>query len=273
MTIADIAVAGTRASGDGSLSYAVPAHVRDSVEIGQVVWVPLRGKPALGVIVRLHTDAPAFAVKPLLAIVDPPMRVSVGQLDTARWLARQSASSLYDSLALFLPPGASHHAQPYLRLTDPDFDLRQFTPAQGRLLKLLAERGEMSLEMARSALGTSLTSVVPALEEAGFHLDIEDTPEVYADAAVMSRYNLVVQCMTLGSAAGRALRCWLGRRWFHSRGGYSGSIWIEPRLADRAHPQRHGRGSRAYPGSASARDEWEPRQSSGADPGAVRRLV
>src|SRR5215218_1931894 len=121
-TIADIAVAGTRSSGDGLLSYAIPAHVRDSVEVGQVVWVPLRGKPALGVIVRLHEDAPAFAVKPLLATVDPLTRVSLDQLDTARWLARQSASSLYDALSLFLPPGASHRAQPYLRLTDPDFE-------------------------------------------------------------------------------------------------------------------------------------------------------
>ena len=25
-------------------------------QVGQVVWVPLRGKPALGVIVRLHDD-------------------------------------------------------------------------------------------------------------------------------------------------------------------------------------------------------------------------
>lgn len=41
---------------------------------------------------------------------------------------------------------------------------------------------------------------IPALEDAGFHLDIEDTPEVYADATAMSRYDLVVQCMTLGSA-------------------------------------------------------------------------
>ena len=82
-------------------------------------------------------------------------------------MARQSASSLYDALSLFLPPGASHRARPYLRLTDLTFDLSQFTPAQGRLLKLLAERGETSLEAARSALGSSLTSVVPALEEAG----------------------------------------------------------------------------------------------------------
>ncbi len=41
---------------------------------------------------------------------------------------------------------------------------------------------------------------IPALESAGFELDIEDTPEIYADATAMSRYDLVVQCLTLGSA-------------------------------------------------------------------------
>ena len=114
-TIAEIAVASARSSGDGLLSYAVPAR---AIPFGSGVWVPLRGKPALGVIVRLHGEPPAFAVKPLLAPVDPPTRVSTDQLDTARWLARQSASSLYDALSLFLPPGASHRARPYLRLTD-----------------------------------------------------------------------------------------------------------------------------------------------------------
>ncbi len=41
---------------------------------------------------------------------------------------------------------------------------------------------------------------IPSLEAAGFELDIEDTPEIYADATSMSRYDLVVQCLTLGSA-------------------------------------------------------------------------
>lgn len=41
---------------------------------------------------------------------------------------------------------------------------------------------------------------IPALEAAGFELDIEDTPEVYADASAMSRYDLVVQCLTMASA-------------------------------------------------------------------------
>ncbi len=41
---------------------------------------------------------------------------------------------------------------------------------------------------------------IPALESAGFELDFEDTPEIYADAAAMSRYDLVVQCLTMTSA-------------------------------------------------------------------------
>lgn len=40
---------------------------------------------------------------------------------------------------------------------------------------------------------------VPALEDAGFNLDVEDTPEIYADSAAMSRYQLIIQSFTLGS--------------------------------------------------------------------------
>jgi len=41
---------------------------------------------------------------------------------------------------------------------------------------------------------------IPFLERAGYRIDIEDTPEVYADAPTMARYDLVVQCLTMGSA-------------------------------------------------------------------------
>jgi len=40
---------------------------------------------------------------------------------------------------------------------------------------------------------------LPSLYAAGFAVDIEDTPEIYADAAAMARYDLVVQCLTMGS--------------------------------------------------------------------------
>lgn len=41
---------------------------------------------------------------------------------------------------------------------------------------------------------------MPSLEAAGFAIDTEDTPEIYADAAAMAKYDLIVQCFTLGSA-------------------------------------------------------------------------
>ncbi|MFO7244866.1 MAG: ThuA domain-containing protein [Actinomycetes bacterium] len=41
---------------------------------------------------------------------------------------------------------------------------------------------------------------IPTLEAAGFNVDVEDSPEIYSDSAAMSRYNLIVQCLTLGSA-------------------------------------------------------------------------
>jgi type 1 glutamine amidotransferase len=41
---------------------------------------------------------------------------------------------------------------------------------------------------------------IPALESANFVIDTEDTPEIYADPVAMARYDLIVQCFTLGSA-------------------------------------------------------------------------
>jgi primosomal protein N' (replication factor Y) (superfamily II helicase) len=166
-TIAEVAVSGARQGTSGVLSYAVPAPMRESLEVGDLVWAPLRGKPALGVVARLHDETPEFEVKPLWGAVDPPAAITPEQFATARWLARETASGLYDALALFLPPGVAHRAQPYLRLGASPPDWNEFTPLQRRLLDLLAERGETSLEAARKALGSSLASVVPALEEAG----------------------------------------------------------------------------------------------------------
>jgi primosomal protein N' (replication factor Y) len=165
--IADVAVSGARAGGTGLLSYSIPQALAGRIVEGQLIWAPLRDKPALGVVVRLHDDVPDFDLRPLLAPVDPPECVSSGQLATARWMARQYATSLYDALALFLPPGASHQARPHLRLTAPIADPDRFTPAQRKLLTLLADKDETSLESAQAALGSSLASIVPALEAAG----------------------------------------------------------------------------------------------------------
>lgn len=46
----------------------------------------------------------------------------------------------------------------------------------------------------------STEKFIPTLESHGFSIDIEDTPEIYADATAMARYDLIVQSVTMGSA-------------------------------------------------------------------------
>ena len=90
--VADVAVDGARpAGGDGVLSYAVPERWRGRVPAGQLVWVPLRKKLVLGVVVRIHDEPPPFPLKPLHAPVEPALCLDEGRLEIAAWLARETA--------------------------------------------------------------------------------------------------------------------------------------------------------------------------------------
>ena len=164
---ADVAVANARGPHAGSLSYGMPPELRGRVAHGQLVWVPLKEKPSLGIVTRLHDVQPGFSTRPLLDVVAPPMCLSPVQLELATWIARATACGLYEACALFLPPGGAHQARPYLRLRANAPANEKLTPSQRRLVDLLAERGEISLSAAQKTLGSSLKSIVPALEAAG----------------------------------------------------------------------------------------------------------
>ncbi len=149
------------------LSYEIPPDLADAIHEGSAVWVSLRGKPVQGVVLRIHDAEPAFATHPVLGLTDPPVVLTSAQLRTARWIARETASGLMDALALFLPPGTTQQARAYLVVADPNLDISAFTRPQQKLLKHLIARGETSIESARTAMGSSLATVIPALEKAG----------------------------------------------------------------------------------------------------------
>src|SRR4051794_6328267 len=47
---------------------------------------------------------------------------------------------------------------------------------------------------------------IPFLEKNDYSVRVEDSPQVYADAAVMGDLDLIVQCFTMGSIEPDALR-------------------------------------------------------------------
>jgi primosomal protein N' (replication factor Y) len=164
----EVAVEGAFAADSGVLTYGLPPRWQGRIEIGQLIWVPLRKRFVLGVVVCFPAERPGFALRSIHAPVEPDFRLDPDQLDAAAWLAREYATTRFAALSPFLPPGVTHRAEEHLRLAEGVIpDAEDVTPAQRRLLDLIDERGEVGLEAARRALGSSLTSVIPKLEERG----------------------------------------------------------------------------------------------------------
>jgi len=167
--IADVAVESAYASNStGIFSYALPPEWQTRISFGQLVWVPLRKQVSLGVVVRVHQDVVSFRLKPLRAPVEPAFRLDEDRMAIASWLAHETASSFFAAASPYFPPGVSHRAVEYLRLIDPEVPLPpDLTSSQLRLLKLVADRGEITIENARTTLKTALTAVIPKLEARG----------------------------------------------------------------------------------------------------------
>lgn len=160
-----VAVDGVSATMNGGvLTYALPGDMDPLPAPGQVVWVPIRNKMMHGVVTSYTDDEPEFDTRPVGKPAEPPVGLTPEQLEVARWMARETASSLFACAALFLPPGRTHRAIEMFRMND-DADLSEteLTPLQERVVDLLMERGELSLDDLRKETGRSLNSVLPEL--------------------------------------------------------------------------------------------------------------
>ncbi|HVL22881.1 MAG TPA: primosomal protein N' [Thermomicrobiales bacterium] len=165
---ADVAVDGAQSGArSGVFTYDIPDAVPEP-EVGQLVWVPLRNKLVHGIVTALGDDEPPFDTRPIKQLVDPPIIMAPEALDVALWMARETASTVFSCAALFLPPGRKRKSIEVLSL-HPDADLpeQELTPIQERLVDLLLEEEELTLDAARAATGQALTSVVPELEARG----------------------------------------------------------------------------------------------------------
>jgi primosomal protein N' (replication factor Y) (superfamily II helicase) len=153
-----------------TLTYRVPAHL-DDIEVGQLIWIPLRNKLVLGVVVERHTREPASGVtaRDIHAAVEPTFCLTPIQWRLAVWIAEETICSLYEAASLMLPPGVGSRAVEYLSLDhEPTEEERQrLTRAQRQLVEFLNREGEVTLDRAQRAQKSSLVSVIPALEAAG----------------------------------------------------------------------------------------------------------
>lgn len=167
--LAEVAVDARFEDRRATLTYEIPAHLADAIGVGQLVWVPLKQQLAIGVVCEVHRrdTGGGFSPRPIHAPVEPTFRLSPTQWALAVWLAEETICSLFEACSLMLPPGVETRGIEYLELVEAPEDRETLTALQQRLLDYLEQHPDVALGTARKALGSSLASVVPAMEAAG----------------------------------------------------------------------------------------------------------
>jgi primosomal protein N' (replication factor Y) len=99
---AEVALQARAARVGHPLTYAVPAGWW--LAPGQLVWAPLQERAVVGVVTRVGQAAPAFATRPLLAVLSEAPVLAPWQLQLATWMAERYACRVAEALAGFLPP-------------------------------------------------------------------------------------------------------------------------------------------------------------------------
>lgn len=126
-----------------SFCYSIPPELK--IDIGQAVWVPFGSKTLQGIVVKL-SDYPSFeATKEINGIITSLPLLSSVQIETALWLSKRYLASLFDSVALMLPPGFERRLVTFLHLLPVPVDT-QLSPEQEQFVHLIEDRDKVNLK-------------------------------------------------------------------------------------------------------------------------------
>jgi primosomal protein N' (replication factor Y) len=150
MNYAEVAVNSPRLHRGQTFSYAIPPGL--NIGVGQAVWVPFGSRVIQGIVLRL-SDEPAVAeTKEIAGIVAEGPLLSSIQIKLAQWISEHYFASLFDALALMLPPGFERRAITCFQIKDSQVDL-PLTSEQRQVLHIIKGRKKTSLSELETAIG------------------------------------------------------------------------------------------------------------------------
>jgi len=148
-----------------SFCYSIPPEL--TIDVGQAVWVPFGSKTLQGVVVKL-SDYPSFeATKEISSTITSLPLLSSVQIEIALWLSKHYLTSLFDSVALMLPPGFERRLVTFLHPLPVSVD-SQLSPEQKQVILLLEGRDKVNLKEVERKFGKKKTeSIVQQLLRRG----------------------------------------------------------------------------------------------------------
>ncbi|HXX59541.1 MAG TPA: primosomal protein N', partial [Dehalococcoidales bacterium] len=134
-----------------TFSYSIPPQL--DVKPGQAVWVPFGQQLAQGIVIRL-TDSPGVEqVKDIAGVIDPQPLLTLKQIELARWISDYYLSSLFDAIALMLPPGFERRVITSFAPVAKNCDTAKLTEVQIHILNRVQHEGVVGLKDLEKTLG------------------------------------------------------------------------------------------------------------------------
>jgi len=87
-----------------TLTYEIPDNLKEWVEVGSYINVPLRGKKSNGVVIEKTTKSPEYNTKMVSELIQEAPILKEWQIELAKWISTYYFSSIQKALTLFLPP-------------------------------------------------------------------------------------------------------------------------------------------------------------------------
>lgn len=149
-----------------TFSYSIPERFHP--EPGQLVWVPFGRRILQGIVVELTEASQVEATRDILQPIEPGPLLDARAMALAGWLSRYYFCSLFDALALFLPPGFKAQVRSQIRYTElSDAEVEGLKPPVREALSTLAASRRMTEKDFAGLLGRSGTREVNRLADRG----------------------------------------------------------------------------------------------------------
>ena len=136
-----------------AFTYTIPSGL--SIDIGQAVWVPFGDKLLQGIVLEISRYSSVEETREIDGVIEPRLVLSPARVLLARWISEYYLSSLFDAVALMLPPGFERKAVTFISASpiSGEPDISSLTQGQREVLEVVWKRGKVSLKELEKAFG------------------------------------------------------------------------------------------------------------------------